>query len=84
MITIHQPAPAVFAAFNRLVLLNYGRIAYWGPARTAPLDFFAAQGFPYQQVRCLGVQGAGCRVQGSGFRVQGSGFRVQALGSYSP
>lgn len=48
-VTIHQPAPAVFDAFNRLVLLNYGRIAYWGPGRAAPLNFFAAQGFPYQQ-----------------------------------
>jgi ABC-type multidrug transport system ATPase subunit len=30
VVTIHQPAPAVFDAFNRLVLLNYGRIAYFG------------------------------------------------------
>ena len=49
VVTIHQPAPAVFDAFNRLVLLNYGRVAYWGPGRAAPLDFFASQGFPYQQ-----------------------------------
>lgn len=48
VVTIHQPAPAVFDAFERLVLLNYGRVAYWGPGRGAPLDFFAAQGFPYR------------------------------------
>ena len=48
VVTIHQPAPAVFDAFNRLVLLNYGRVAYFGPGRAAPLEFFAAQGFPYR------------------------------------
>ena len=37
VVTIHQPAPAVFDAFNRLVLLNYGRVAYFGPGRAAPL-----------------------------------------------
>ena len=46
VVTIHQPAPAVFDAFDSLVLLNYGRLAYWGPGRAAPLDFFAEQGFP--------------------------------------
>jgi hypothetical protein len=30
--------------------------------------------------RCLGVQGAGCRVQGAGCRVQGAGCRVQGVG----
>jgi len=49
VVTIHQPAPVVFDAFNRLVLLNIGRLAYWGPGRSAPLEFFAAQGFPYRQ-----------------------------------
>ena len=48
VVTIHQPAPVVFDAFNRLVLLNLGRLAYWGDGRTAPLEFFAAQGFPYR------------------------------------
>jgi hypothetical protein len=48
VVTIHQPAPAVFDAFDSLVLLNYGRLAYWGPGRAAPLDFFAEQGFPYR------------------------------------
>ena len=49
VVTIHQPAPVVFDAFNRLVLLNLGRLAYWGDGRTAPFLFLFAPHFPRLQ-----------------------------------
>jgi len=47
VVTIHQPAPAVYDTFESLVLLDRGEVVYWGPGRGAPLEFFAEQGFPY-------------------------------------
>ena len=49
VVTIHQPAPAVYNAFNKLVLLNEGRLAYFGEGGESPLSFFATMGFPYRQ-----------------------------------
>ena len=49
VVSIHQPSPTVFEAFDRLILLNYGKVAYFGVGGPdAPLAFFAKQGFPYQ------------------------------------
>jgi len=49
IVTIHQPAPTVYNAFNKLILLNEGRLAYFGEGGHQPLAFFANVGFPYQQ-----------------------------------
>ena len=48
VVSIHQPSPSVFQCFDKLILLNYGTVAYFGPGRSSPLDFFAQQGFPYR------------------------------------
>ena len=49
VVTIHQPSPVVYSAFNKLVLLNEGSLAYFGAGGDGPLSFFASMGFPYQQ-----------------------------------
>jgi hypothetical protein len=43
--TIHQPASEVYDGFDSVMLLSQGKIAYMGPAATAP-DYFANLGFP--------------------------------------
>lgn len=48
IVTIHQPSMHVFQSFTKLILLSNGRTAYFGEAGKAPMDFFIAQGHPYQ------------------------------------
>ena len=43
LVTIHAPAPAVVDLFVGLLLLQSGRVAYFGPGGSAPLAFFASQ-----------------------------------------
>jgi ABC-type multidrug transport system permease subunit len=49
VVTIHQPSMQVYSAFNKLLLLSGGRVAYFGPASQEPLEFFIDCGFPYEQ-----------------------------------
>ncbi|ODM89457.1 Protein white, partial [Orchesella cincta] len=43
--TIHQPASATFALFDKLLLLSEGRVAYFGGAQEAPA-YFSSIGYP--------------------------------------
>ncbi len=43
--TIHQPAYSVFAAFTKVLLLNGGKLMYYGLTSDAP-DDFASLGYP--------------------------------------
>jgi ABC-type multidrug transport system ATPase subunit len=45
LFTIHQPASDVFETFDRIILLNKGRVMYQGSVEQAP-DYFAARGYP--------------------------------------
>ena len=44
--TVHQPSPAAFAAFDRLILLARGRVVYFGPGDGVGDYFFTTLGFP--------------------------------------
>jgi ABC-type multidrug transport system ATPase subunit len=46
LITIHQPSPEVFALFDRLVLLQQGRVIYSGKVATVA-DYFTSPGMDY-------------------------------------
>lgn len=48
IVTIHQPSMGVYQSFNKLILLNGGNLVYFGPGGRAPMQFFIAQGFPYE------------------------------------
>ena len=48
VVTIHQPSMAVYQSFNKLILLNAGNVVYFGAGRRCPMEFFIAQGFPYE------------------------------------
>ena len=45
LFTIHQPSSDIFNAFDRLILLNSGRVMYQGSVKEIPA-YFAACGFP--------------------------------------
>lgn len=48
IVTIHQPSMHVFQHFTKLCLLQDGKLAYFGKAGHNPMEFFVAQGFPYE------------------------------------
>ena len=43
LFTIHQPASEIFNAFDRLTLMNKGRVMYQGPVQDVP-DYFKERG----------------------------------------
>jgi ABC-type multidrug transport system ATPase subunit len=45
LFTIHQPASDIFESFDRIILLNKGRVMYQGTVEQAP-DYFEARGYP--------------------------------------
>jgi ABC-type multidrug transport system ATPase subunit len=45
LFTIHQPASDIFESFDRIILLNKGRVMYQGSVEQAP-DYFGARGYP--------------------------------------
>jgi ABC-type multidrug transport system ATPase subunit len=45
LFTIHQPSSEIFASFDRLILLNKGRVMYQGPVRSVP-EYFEDRGRP--------------------------------------
>ena len=45
LFTIHQPASDIFASFDRLILLNHGRVMYQGGIDEV-YDYFSARGHP--------------------------------------
>ena len=45
LFTIHQPSSEIFASFDRLILMNRGRVMYQGLVTNVP-DFFEARGRP--------------------------------------
>jgi ABC-type multidrug transport system ATPase subunit len=45
LFTIHQPSSALFASFDRLILLHKGRVMYQGPTE-AVSSYFADHGYP--------------------------------------
>jgi ABC-type multidrug transport system ATPase subunit/ABC-type multidrug transport system permease subunit len=44
LFTIHQPSSEIFNSFDRLILLNMGRVMYQGLVADVP-DYFASRGF---------------------------------------
>jgi ABC-type multidrug transport system ATPase subunit len=44
LFTIHQPASDIFESFDRIILLNKGRVMYQGSVEQAP-DYFSARGY---------------------------------------
>jgi len=44
LFTIHQPSSEIFNEFDRLILLNSGRVMYQGPVQEIP-NYFGARGF---------------------------------------
>ena len=47
--TIHQPSPATYALFDKLLLLAEGRVIYFGPSRDVVNYFITSPfQFPYQ------------------------------------
>jgi ABC-type multidrug transport system ATPase subunit len=45
LFTIHQPASEIFSSFDRLILMNQGRVMYQGGVADVP-SYFAARGHP--------------------------------------
>jgi hypothetical protein len=45
LFTIHQPSSEIFNSFDRLILLNKGRVMFQGPVGDVP-DYFALHGYP--------------------------------------
>jgi ABC-type multidrug transport system ATPase subunit len=45
LFTIHQPSSEIFASFDRLILLNKGRVMFQGPVRSVP-EYFEDRGRP--------------------------------------
>lgn len=48
LFTIHQPSSEIFNSFDRLILLNSGRVMYQGPVKEVT-TFFSNCGFPSPQ-----------------------------------
>ncbi len=48
LFTIHQPSSEIFNSFDRLILLNSGRVMYQGPVKEIAA-FFSTCGFPSPQ-----------------------------------
>jgi ABC-type multidrug transport system ATPase subunit len=45
LFTIHQPSSEIFNSFDRLILMNKGRVMFQGPVGDVP-DYFGQRGFP--------------------------------------
>jgi ABC-type multidrug transport system ATPase subunit len=45
LFTIHQPSSEIFNSFDRLILMNKGRVMFQGPVGEVP-DYFSDHGFP--------------------------------------
>lgn len=45
LFTIHQPSSEIFNSFDRLILMNKGRVMFQGPVGAVP-DYFSDHGFP--------------------------------------
>ena len=45
LVTIHQPSSEIFASFDRLILLNKGRVMYQGSIESVPA-YFSERGHP--------------------------------------
>jgi energy-coupling factor transporter ATP-binding protein EcfA2 len=45
LFTIHQPSSEIFNSFDRLILMNKGRVMFQGPVGDVP-DYFGERGFP--------------------------------------
>jgi hypothetical protein len=48
LFTVHQPSSEIFSLFDRLILLNKGRVMYQGLSSAVP-SYFADRGFPCPQ-----------------------------------
>ena len=48
--TIHQPPPATFNLFDKLLLLANGRTCYFGPINSAP-DYFGGLGYSFDDTK---------------------------------
>lgn len=46
VLTIHQPSSEIYRLFDKLLLLSYGEVAYFGPAGRDAVRFFAEAGKP--------------------------------------
>lgn len=46
VLTIHQPSSEIYRLFDKLLLLSYGEVAYFGPAGREAVRFFADAGLP--------------------------------------
>lgn len=66
LFTIHQPSSEIFASFDRLIMMNRGRVMYQGPVRNVPA-FLRTCGRPLPKhynpadwimVRCTGCDGS--------------------------
>jgi ABC-type multidrug transport system ATPase subunit len=45
LFTIHQPSSAIFNSFDRLILMNKGRVMFQGPVGDVP-EYFGQRGYP--------------------------------------
>ena len=45
LFTIHQPSSEIFNSFDRLILMNKGRVMFQGPVGDVP-NYFGERGFP--------------------------------------
>lgn len=43
LLTIHQPSPSIYDLFDRIIMLHYGRVCYFGDGFSSPIAFFAQQ-----------------------------------------
>ena len=46
LLTIHQPSPSIYDLFDRIIMLHYGRVCYFGDGFSSPIAFFAQQARP--------------------------------------